>query len=58
MEFFNDRSDAELLRSILAETAKATNEVKCAKADLEKANNRLSFVVMLTNTILKRSKGE
>jgi glutamine phosphoribosylpyrophosphate amidotransferase len=58
MEFFNDRSDSELLRSILAETAKATNEVKCAKADLEKANNRLSFVVMLTNTILKRSKGE
>lgn len=58
MEFFNDRSDSELLRSILAETAKATNEVKCAQADLEKAKNRLSFVVMLTNTILKRSKGE
>ena len=58
MEFFNNKSDAELLQSILAETAKATNEIKCAQADLEKAKSRLSFVVMLSNNILKRSKGE
>jgi hypothetical protein len=58
MEFFNNRSDDELLKSILAETAKATNEVRCAQADLEKAKNRLSFVVMLTNTILNRFKGK
>jgi hypothetical protein len=51
---FENVSDKQLLRSMLAETAKANNEIKCAKADLEKAQNRLSFLIMLTNKLIER----
>jgi hypothetical protein len=58
MEILDSKTDKELNQSILAEVAKATNELRCAQADLDKAQGRLSFVLMLTNTLLKRSKGE
>lgn len=58
MDLLDRKTDRELLLSLLAETAKAKNEIKCAYQDLEKAQSRLGFVVMLTNTILNRSKGE
>ncbi len=51
---FENVSDTQLLRSMLAEAAKANNEIKCAKADLEKAQNRLSFLIMLTNKLIER----
>ncbi len=44
MKIWNDHTIQEILKSIEMEIAKAQNEVKCAKADVEKASNRLAFV--------------
>ena len=49
-----DKSVEELLQSMLAESAKAKNEVKCAQRDLKKAESRLDFNILLTNELLKR----
>jgi hypothetical protein len=43
MDVLDTKTDEELLHSMIAETAKAKNEVTCAKKDLEKATNRLNF---------------
>lgn len=57
MDVIDSKTDLELVQSIQAETAKATNELKCARQDLEKANARLKFVVMLTHKLIER-KGD
>lgn len=54
MDLLHSKSDQEILRSVLAEVAKTANEVKCAKQDLEKATNRLSFLIVLANEMLDR----
>lgn len=54
MNPLDDKDDEELLRSLLAEAAKARNELKCSQGDVEKAQNRLSFVLMLINELLNR----
>lgn len=54
MDIVDKKTDQELLASLLAEVAKASNEIKCAQADLAKAQSRLSFVLVLTNTLIKR----
>lgn len=54
MDLLHSKSDNEILRSMLAEIAKTANEVKCAKADLEKATNRLSFLIVMANEMLDR----
>lgn len=51
---FENVSDVQMLRSMLAEIAKANNEIKCARADLEKAQNRVNFLIMLTNKLIER----
>ncbi len=56
MDILNNKSDEDLLRSLLAEAAKAANELKCAQADLQKAQSRLGFTLLLTNILLDRSK--
>jgi hypothetical protein len=56
MDILDSKTDDELLRSLLAEVAKANNELKCAKQDLEKATSRLSFLLVLTNTLINRQK--
>lgn len=53
-DILNNKTDRELLQSIIAETAKAGNEVACAKRDLDKAQSRLSFLVVLTNKLIER----
>lgn len=45
-----------MLRSMLAEAAKAGNEIKCAKADLDKAQNRNNFLLMMINKLIERQK--
>ena len=55
MDVLDDKTDVELIKSIQAETAKAKNEVKCARSDLEKATARLNFVVMLTHKLIERT---
>ncbi len=57
MDVLDKKSDKELVQSIQAESAKATNELQCARKDIDKANARLKFVVMLTHKLIER-KGD
>jgi hypothetical protein len=56
MDFLHNKSDSELLKSLLAEAAKATNEVKCAQGDLVKAQGRLQFTLAVLNTLINRKE--
>lgn len=56
MDVLDHKTDAELLKSVLAEIAKAANEVRCARGDLDKANNRLSFLLVLANELINRKE--
>jgi hypothetical protein len=58
MEILDNKTDDELLQSLLVESAKAKNEIRCALNDIDKVNSRLTFNLLLINTILdRRSKG-
>ena len=50
------KTNNELLRSLLAEVAKANNELNCATNDLKKARNRLSFTIAVTNKLIERGE--
>jgi hypothetical protein len=54
MDILDKKSDRELLTSLLAEMAKANNEIKCAQADLNKAQNRMKFLLLLANILIER----
>lgn len=54
MDVIDKKTTPELMQSLLAETAKAANEVRHAQADLDKANSRLKFALLLANTIIDR----
>jgi len=54
MDILNTKTDKELLDSLLAEAAKARNEVSCAARDLNKANSRLGFLIMLANSLIDK----
>jgi septal ring factor EnvC (AmiA/AmiB activator) len=54
MEVLENKTDQELLQSMLAETAKALNEVNCARKDLDKARNRLTFKIAVINEMINR----
>lgn len=54
MDVIDDKNDRELLASLLAEIAKANNELKCARGDIEKAQGRIKFATMLLNTLIER----
>lgn len=56
MDILDKKTDEELLRSLLGEIAKARNELSCAKGDLDKANSRLSFLIVLANTLIERQE--
>ena len=56
MDILDTKTDGELMRSILAELAKARNEMACAKGDMDKASSRISFLLAVANTIINRSK--
>lgn len=56
-DLLKDNTDDELLQSVIAEAAKASNELNCAKSDLKKATNRMNFILMLANTLIDR-KGD
>lgn len=55
MDILDKKTDKELLQSVVAELAKATNELKCAQGDLNKAQSRLSFLVVLANKLINRN---
>jgi len=54
MDILDQKTDDELLRSLLAEVAKTSNELKCAKQDLEKITGRLSFALAVINKLINR----
>lgn len=53
-DLMDTKTDRELLQSLLAEAAKAKNEIACAKRDIEKATSRLNFLVVLANKMIDR----
>lgn len=56
MDILDSKTDNELLISLLAELAKARNEVACAQRDLVKANGRIGFLLVVANTLIERTK--
>jgi hypothetical protein len=54
MDILDQKTDKELLQSALAELAKTSHELKCAKADIAKVTNRLSFLLVITNELINR----
>jgi hypothetical protein len=56
MEILENKNDEELLKSSLAELAKASNELRCIRNDAEKVSSRISFLILLINTITDRLK--
>jgi hypothetical protein len=57
MDILDNKTDQELLRSLVAESAKAQNELRCAQKDLQKAQSRLNFIIVLVNELINR-KGD
>jgi hypothetical protein len=56
MDVIDSKTPEELHLSILAELAKTSNELKCAKADIDKVTSRLSFLLAITNNLINRKK--
>jgi hypothetical protein len=54
MDILDTKSDAELLRSLLAELAKARNELNCARGDIDKINSRIGFLLVTANKLIER----
>lgn len=58
MDVIKHKTDSELIRSLLAEAAKCKNEIACSKSDIQKAQNRLSFILLVINELLDRSEDQ
>lgn len=56
MNVLENKSDQELLDSLVAEIAKSTNEIRCAQNDLSKAQSRLGFALAVLNEMINRKK--
>lgn len=54
MEMLNVKTDKELIDSLTAEAAKATNELRCAQQDINKTQSRINFVLVLLNELKSR----
>jgi len=46
---FDDKTQEEILQSLIAEAAKAVAEIRCAKNDLAQADTRLKFLLSALN---------
>ena len=56
MDILDTKNKKDLLASLLAEVAKARNELNCAQRDVDKATSRLSFNLVLINELINREK--
>lgn len=56
MDILDKLSDLELTQTLIAELAKATNEIKCAKADIDKAQSRLRFILVVAHEMINRKE--
>lgn len=54
MDLLENKTDEELIKSLLAEIAKAKNELKCARGDIDKATSRINFLVVVANELMNR----
>jgi hypothetical protein len=54
MDLLDNKTEEELLQSLLAELAKAKNELSCAKSDIAKITSRISFLIVVANTLINR----
>jgi hypothetical protein len=54
MDILDNKTDKELLDSLVAEIAKASNEIACAKGDIAKAQSRIKFLLVLAHTMIER----
>jgi len=54
MDILDSKTDQELYRSLIAELAKARNELACAQTDLNKATGRLNFLLVIANELTHR----
>ena len=54
MQILDDKTDPQLLESLVAEMAKAQNEIACARRDLEKAQGRQKFLLVLAHELISR----
>lgn len=54
MDIIENKTDKELLQSLIAEIAKATNELKCARGDIDKAQSRIKFLIVLAHELMNR----
>ena len=56
MDILDSKTDEELLKSLLAELAKARNELQCARGDIDKIASRVGFLLAITNTLIDRKE--
>lgn len=56
MDLLKDKTERQLLESLIAELAKAQNEMKCARGDLEKAQGRQKFLMVVLHELINRSE--
>jgi hypothetical protein len=56
MDILDSKTDDELHRSMIAELAKTSNELRCAKADIEKISSRMGFLLAMVHTMINRPK--
>lgn len=54
MDSLDKLSDLDIYKSLLAESAKALNELRCAKQDIDKAMSRETFVILMMNKLIDR----
>lgn len=55
MDLLDKKTDQELIEVLVQESAKAQNELRCAKTDIEKALNRQRFLTMLAHKLINRT---
>jgi hypothetical protein len=56
MKVIDTKTDKELIQSLLAEIAKSRNELKCARADIDKATSRVMFCIAVLNEMIDRQE--
>jgi hypothetical protein len=54
MDVLDRKTDNELLQSMIAELAKAKNEINTAQRDLQKADSRIRFLLVLAHKLMDR----
>ena len=54
MEIWKQKSEPEILKSLEGELAKATRELRCAQADVEKTTNRVRFCLTAIHELADR----